>query len=221
MADYFHIWHEWYRTAHAGCLHHFRFGGSAHRPPTEVFLVNVQDFPSGHKDGHAGTCRYKPLKPPAARVFTPRDFEGLAGPPLPAAELRGLVAVGAPLPGQSCDDVCRAHAGPAPGPAPGPGAPAGPAATAPGGHRRGYVCEPRAFDAVNTCSALRAALPCSTGCESSYGLEQPAYVVPDAPDDALPGRCLFSTKVADTTCRASHPLTRRICPCVPTRGSGP
>jgi len=26
MADYFNIWHEWYRTAHAGCLHTFRWG---------------------------------------------------------------------------------------------------------------------------------------------------------------------------------------------------
>lgn len=212
MADYFHIWHEWYRTAHAGCLHHFRFGGDANRPPAEVFLVNVQDFPSGNKDGHASVCRYRALKPPNARVFQPHDFAGLSRPPLPAAELKGLVMVGAPTKGQNCDDVCHAHV---------PSSTDAGAAKAPPPPKRGYVCEPRAFDMVNNCAALTKELPCETGCESSYGLEQPAYVEPDSPKDALPGRCLFSTKVADTTCHTSHPLTRRICPCVPRRGTGP
>lgn len=26
MADFFHVWHEWFRAAHKACIHHFRWG---------------------------------------------------------------------------------------------------------------------------------------------------------------------------------------------------
>ena len=52
-------------------------------------------------------------------------------------------------------------------------------------------------------------------CAENYGFEQPAYVIPTADHDSLPGACLVTSKPEDSTCRASHPVTKRLCPCVP------
>jgi len=77
------------------------------------------------------------------------------------------------------------------------------------------VCEAKAFGEANTCAALEAHFECAGMCVESFGSEQPALVVEGAPPEALPGRCLVSTAVDRSTCAASHPLTRRLCPCVP------
>lgn len=41
-----------------------------------------------------------------------------------------------------------------------------------------------------------------------------AYVTPEAPEINSPGMCVISTKPRESTCEASHGLTRRLCPCL-------
>ena len=113
--------------------------------------------------------------------------------------------------GQSCDDLCSAHAqGSNSGASSGGGARSGSS----GGLK--FACEARAFGYANSCEALEARFPCEGGCEESFGLEQPAYVVvPGTPASNLPGACLRSSKPQESSCAAGHKLTRRVCPCVP------
>uniref|UniRef100_A0A7S2DMU5 alpha-1,3-mannosyl-glycoprotein 2-beta-N-acetylglucosaminyltransferase n=1 Tax=Octactis speculum TaxID=3111310 RepID=A0A7S2DMU5_9STRA len=99
----------------------------------------------------------------------------------------GTVPTAATLPSQSCDYVCSTA---------------------------GLKCLADGFRGVNTCHALRAHFPC-TDCSENYGPEQPAYVVPEAPLESLPGSCLYSSQPGDSNCFASHSSTRRLCPCGP------
>lgn len=144
-------------------------------------------------------CPYAHLKPSGARVFSPADFDKQQ-PPLSRRVLRALELVPAVPAGQSCDDACAAHAGKE-----GSG----------GGGSGAFKCEARAFAHANTCDALRAAFPCDAGCEENFGLEQPCFVVPSAPEQNLPAACLTTNKPRESTCAAGHRFTRRLCPCVP------
>ena len=99
IADYFNIWHEWYRTAHGGCLHQLRWQGTE----TLVYLVNV-------RDDSGNPSRYRRFRPGAAHVFT-RDAFNHAVPPVPRAVAESISLVAAPERGVSCDDVCAARGG--------------------------------------------------------------------------------------------------------------
>ncbi|CAM9741703.1 unnamed protein product [Hapterophycus canaliculatus] len=74
------------------------------------------------------------------------------------------------------------------------------------------ACKESTFELLNACSLLMDHFPCAR-CSTSYGLEQPCYVEPDAPAENFPGQCLVSSNPRESTCSASHYLTRRLCPC--------
>eukprot|EP00903_Cladosiphon_okamuranus_P011864 g11145.t1 len=75
-------------------------------------------------------------------------------------------------------------------------------------------CKESTFEPLNSCRVLTENFPC-TMCSESYGAEQPCYVELNAPPLNFPGQCLISTNPKASKCSASHPLTRRLCPCVP------
>lgn len=98
LADYLNIWHEWYRTAHQGCLHRMRWRGH------QLVLVNMQ---SGalRKDVRSP---YADLKPAAAKVFNPNDFKERKRPVVVSKALQAsLRTVAAHTTGLSCDTVCQ------------------------------------------------------------------------------------------------------------------
>uniref|UniRef100_A0A7S2ST87 Glycosyltransferase family 18 catalytic domain-containing protein n=1 Tax=Rhizochromulina marina TaxID=1034831 RepID=A0A7S2ST87_9STRA len=128
--------------------------------------------------------RYAALRPAGARVFLPGDFAGKM-PPISREMASRIRPTAATAPGQSCSAVCGAV---------------------------GMHCEPIAIPLVNNCTHLQRAFGCAT-CTSSVGKEQPAYVVPTAPASSLPDTCLFTSDPGASTCEASHPMTRRLCPC--------
>ncbi|CAM9760283.1 unnamed protein product [Pylaiella littoralis] len=78
----------------------------------------------------------------------------------------------------------------------------------------GMRCKESTFELLNACELLKEHFPC-TKCAESYGSEQPCYVELNAPALNYPGQCLVSSNPRDSTCSASHHLTRRLCPCVP------
>ena len=80
----------------------------------------------------------------------------------------------------------------------------------------GRVCTAGAFPQLNDCTALSGLLvdvlagdPCH--CMSSRGIDQPAV------EEGSGGtyKCLIERSGAEaSTCEASHPRTRRACPCI-------
>lgn len=83
---------------------------------------------------------------------------------------------------------------------------------------KGQRCVPALASQLNECRALRAAFPCERGCVASVGDDQPAYAL--AARDANARKCLVSrSRPTARTCDASHPDTRRLCPCA--RAWGP
>ena len=76
----------------------------------------------------------------------------------------------------------------------------------------GKTCRVDLLALINTCGSLQEQFPC-TKCEPSFGLEQPAYVDPNADKKYGPGECLYNTGADASTCEASHPSTLRLCPC--------
>lgn len=80
--------------------------------------------------------------------------------------------------------------------------------------RQGKACRQDQLAALNNCDQLRKLFGCENGCSMFYGLEQPCYVSDaTAPAENLPRTCLINSKVAESTCGASHHMTSRICPC--------
>ena len=78
-----------------------------------------------------------------------------------------------------------------------------------------WRCERAFFELLNDCTHLQASFQCPHGCEKNLGSEQPARVGDNVPEGSLPGRCLFTSNPADTSCESSHRYTYRLCPCVP------
>ena len=146
------------------------------------------------------------LKPTGVPVFGELEFAALAagaeshrllaanlaqrrkGALVHAQQSRGLSVEAAAAYGESCDDVCRVA---------------------------GKQCAEEEFVNVDSCGEMQQHFGCERGCQKNTGLEQPAYVNPAAPADAMPGTCLLTTDPAASTCSARHQLTRRLCPCVP------
>lgn len=78
------------------------------------------------------------------------------------------------------------------------------------------VCMADHFPHANNCNLLRLHLTCQAGCEVSEGLDQPSYVVPDAPKSHRPTMCFINDPATATfTCNGSHAHTERLCPCAP------
>lgn len=137
----------------------------------------------------AAQSRYTKLRPAAAPPFKPNDFRKLPElDPAYVAALKTMRVVPAATAGLSCDAVCGAEA---------------------------LRCSKPLLSAVNTCAELQKAFPCAQGCTESLGGEQPAFVSPSAPAEYMPGTCLSTTNPAESTCESSHPVTLRLCPCVP------
>jgi hypothetical protein len=152
---------------------------------TLVLLVNLRNY----KDGRTGDSQYGKFHATTqAKIFEPHDFSGKQ-PPLPASITNHLKVVKASNQGESCAAACH--------------------------NFNEYKCERLAFSMINTCKYLQDNFPCERGCEESYGKEQPAYMFKGAPPESLPGACLYTSKPAESTCEASHPVTTRLCPCVP------
>ena len=78
-----------------------------------------------------------------------------------------------------------------------------------------WRCDRAFFELLNDCVHLQANFECPRGCEKNLGSEQPARVGDHVPEGNLPGRCLFTSNPADTSCESSHKYTYRLCPCVP------
>lgn len=75
---------------------------------------------------------------------------------------------------------------------------------------RNLQCLSHDFEFVNNCNALRQQFQCEAGClGGQLGEDVPNYVAVHKP--GLYQKCL--TTDFPPTCRASHPTTRRICPC--------
>lgn len=81
---------------------------------------------------------------------------------------------------------------------------------------RSLSCHDSLLSLVNSCSSLAAHFTCS-GCESSDGGDQPAWVSDVAGDSYPESRCLVQR--ADVsgglTCEGRHEKTRRLCVCMP------
>ena len=92
IADFFNIWHEWYPTAHAGCLP-VSLAGYGH-PCSSVNVRDDKGCPS----------KYHSLRPSRTAVFTPlvgktppaAPVEALVSPPLRARANRAEVCASAP-----------------------------------------------------------------------------------------------------------------------------
>lgn len=71
-------------------------------------------------------------------------------------------------------------------------------------------CSEGDFWFVNSCEVLRQHFPCERGCTVELGQDIPNYVL----DRSLATHqtCLIAQK--QPACRASHPATARLCPCV-------
>eukprot|EP01065_Artemidia_motanka_P051155 TRINITY_DN8930_c0_g1_i1.p1 TRINITY_DN8930_c0_g1~~TRINITY_DN8930_c0_g1_i1.p1 ORF type:complete len:751 (+),score=190.91 TRINITY_DN8930_c0_g1_i1:203-2455(+) len=95
--------------------------------------------------------------------------------------------VAAPRLGQSCHEVCEAHAG-------------------------GYSCDESQFRYVNKCDVLRRTFKCAS-CDQNHGKDIPNFV--DDPSDPNYRKCLIQRE--PPSCDGKHPHTRRLCPCVPER----
>jgi len=79
-----------------------------------------------------------------------------------------------------------------------------------GGKRR---CDEDHFVYINECSILKEHFPCERGCRGGViGPDVPNYVSSSTKPE-LYQHCL--TTDFESNCHASHPTTRRICPCVP------
>ena len=76
----------------------------------------------------------------------------------------------------------------------------------------GLSCRIDLLPLLNTCSALNEKFPCHN-CVRSFGLEQPAYVSPDAKEGGMQGMCLTSDKPEESQCSSSHESTYRLCAC--------
>lgn len=77
---------------------------------------------------------------------------------------------------------------------------------------RGQRCIESELQFCNTCEAMLKAFPCEAGCGHQMGREIPSYVA--ASNERTYQQCLVSTDGALlATCRASHPVTSRLCPC--------
>ena len=71
-------------------------------------------------------------------------------------------------------------------------------------------CSGEDFLFVNSCEVLKQHFPCERGCTVELGLDIPNYVV----DLRLATHhtCLIAQE--QPSCKASHPATARMCPCV-------
>jgi len=78
--------------------------------------------------------------------------------------------------------------------------------------KRGLRCDHRELQFSNTCERMLRAFPCEAGCGHQMGYEIPSYVV--APNERTYRQCLVADEVA-STCQAQHPITRRLCACLP------
>mmetsp|Transcript_32694 Transcript_32694/g.53013 ORF Transcript_32694/g.53013 Transcript_32694/m.53013 type:complete len:515 (+) Transcript_32694:79-1623(+) len=72
-------------------------------------------------------------------------------------------------------------------------------------------CSAGDFDRINDCALLVQKFPCEAGCSLEWGPDIPNYL--SQVGDLHYGRCLVTEWVP--TCEASHPFTRRLCPCIP------
>eukprot|EP00760_Papus_ankaliazontas_P029621 PhM_4_TR4320/c0_g1_i1/m.35209/K00726/MGAT1; alpha-1,3-mannosyl-glycoprotein beta-1,2-N-acetylglucosaminyltransferase len=99
---------------------------------------------------------------------------------------RGLKAIAAESAGMSCDEVCASRAN--------------------------MICGPQDFEFINHCRTLKEHFPCTAGCSREWGRDIPNYAV-DPEDKKNFGKCLITEDVS--SCDASHPSTKRLCPCIP------
>eukprot|EP00904_Undaria_pinnatifida_P012446 jgi/Undpi1/8331/HiC_scaffold_25.g10800.m1 len=135
---------------------------------------------------NAAKSKYEKLKPDDLELATMGTVHG---------SLRGagggggghMRVVGGERSSMSCDDVCSA---------------------------KDMTCKESVFELINSCKLLKENFPCDS-CAESYGPDQPSYVELDAPELNHPGKCLLTSKPAESRCSASHGLTRRLCPCLP------
>jgi hypothetical protein len=97
-----------------------------------------------------------------------------------------VVEVAASTAGMNCDQVCGAHRA----------------------DGRQYRCAPQGMQTLNRCDALRSHFPCNL-CARMEGSELPSYVSNEASGNF--GKCFYG--LTDSECSASHPDTKRLCPC--------
>ena len=77
-------------------------------------------------------------------------------------------------------------------------------------------CTTDAIKAINNCDRMKQHFGCEAGCDSNFGEDQPAYVWPEAPQPALPAKCLINDPDKQMiSCSGKHRLTSRLCACVP------
>eukprot|EP00741_Cyanophora_paradoxa_P001725 tig00000498_g1672.t2 len=72
-------------------------------------------------------------------------------------------------------------------------------------------CQKDHFDFLNDCAELQKHFGCEGGCGMEIGSDIPCMV--SDPADKNYRRCVVTESVSE--CGASHPITSRLCPCVP------
>jgi hypothetical protein len=154
------------------------------RPFKDASYVLLLNTRTDDRQHHAS---YRDHKPSHATVFKAHNFKRsmVEDAQRRAIRVEGLTILGATTAGQSCDDVCSS---------------------------RKMRCHADQFSYINTCDLLEQKFEC-TGCITSYGPDQPAYVTPTAAAEFSPGKCMISQKPQDSTCHANHQATMRLCPC--------
>ncbi|KAK7262580.1 hypothetical protein RJT34_30154 [Clitoria ternatea] len=78
---------------------------------------------------------------------------------------------------------------------------------------RGQSCVPNKLVVLNHCDIIQKYMSCKGSCLASFGADQPAEVVDDAPKHLNPGSCFFTETQAILSCDGLHQHTRRLCPC--------
>ena len=147
----------------------------------------------GHNDGphehgkFLSDLRVQALEGAAAGHRGDTAADAAVAPAPPRTLPRGVAVVGGTKAGQSCSDVCAAHA-------------------------KRSTCVEALLPRVNTCEALQEAFPC-VRCDASIGLDQPAYIDPAAPFDKQPGVCLTNGQGGKFSCAGTYVHARRLCTC--------
>ena len=77
--------------------------------------------------------------------------------------------------------------------------------------RQGKRCTMAGLTMLNNCDELNGHFNC-VGCDDSRGLDQPAFVAPNAPAQHQPQHCVVNG--GPMSCRGAHPWTQRLCACI-------
>jgi hypothetical protein len=232
ISDFFGLWHEHRRGAHKG-LHEFywehgkkyilllnTFNGQMDRQQHHTSIsTSTSTSAGGSVNTPYSYTTYLQYKPKDVTFIQPSAFDnnlklklmtlhrqellkGLGSSSSSSGSSSNGIFVPALDAGMSCNDVCSSHSH----------------SNGNGNSQYQYYCKDDILYLANACSELKKAFGCSGGCsdKGGFGPEQPAYVIPSAPEPTHhPNLCILSSNPAMATCEASHPMTRRLCTCIP------